>query len=236
MNTVLFDLDGTLLPMNQEHFMKVYFSALAEKCAQFGFTDKQQVLAAVWKGTGAMVANDGSRLNADIFWQVFDAEMGGNTLPLKPALELFYENEFHAAKVATGENPHAAALLEKLRAAGVTLVLATNPLFPLCAVRTRLAWLGLSDEMFDHVTTYDNSHYCKPNPAYYREILETVGRQPADCLMVGNDVEEDACAAGLGMKFFLVTDSILNPDDRDISCFTHGTFADCSTHIAGLLA
>jgi len=33
MNTVLFDLDGTLLPMDQEAFIRLYFGALTQKFA-----------------------------------------------------------------------------------------------------------------------------------------------------------------------------------------------------------
>ena len=33
---VLFDLDGTLLPMDQDHFVKTYFQLLAQKLAPFG--------------------------------------------------------------------------------------------------------------------------------------------------------------------------------------------------------
>ena len=32
MNTILFDLDGTLLPMEMDTFTKCYFTALAKKC------------------------------------------------------------------------------------------------------------------------------------------------------------------------------------------------------------
>ena len=34
--TVLFDLDGTLLPMEVEHFTKTYFGLLAQKAAPYG--------------------------------------------------------------------------------------------------------------------------------------------------------------------------------------------------------
>ena len=45
-STILFDLDGTLLPVSQDTFVKVYFSALGEKLAKQGF-ETQQALAAV---------------------------------------------------------------------------------------------------------------------------------------------------------------------------------------------
>ena len=34
--TVLFDLDGTLLPMDEKKFIKAYFGELAKKGAEYG--------------------------------------------------------------------------------------------------------------------------------------------------------------------------------------------------------
>ena len=74
---VLFDLDGTLLPMNMEEFTKGYFKLLAKKAAPFGY-DAEKLVASIWKGTGAMVKNDGSCSNEEAFWkclQVFTVRM-----------------------------------------------------------------------------------------------------------------------------------------------------------------
>lgn len=38
--TVLFDLDGTLLPMELEEFTNTYFALLAKKAAPFGYEPK----------------------------------------------------------------------------------------------------------------------------------------------------------------------------------------------------
>lgn len=37
MQMILFDLDGTLLPMDQEVFTKAYFQRLAAKLAPYGY-------------------------------------------------------------------------------------------------------------------------------------------------------------------------------------------------------
>ena len=49
--TVLFDLDGTLLPMDQDLFTKKYFGALAAKLAPHGY-DPEQLIKGVWAGSG----------------------------------------------------------------------------------------------------------------------------------------------------------------------------------------
>ena len=53
-DTVLFDLDGSLLPMDQEQFVQTYMSLLAEKMAPYGYEPKH-LLATVWAGLRAMV-------------------------------------------------------------------------------------------------------------------------------------------------------------------------------------
>ena len=68
--TVLFDMDGTLLPMDNDEFTKGYFKLLAAKLIPHGY-NADELVAAVWKGMGAMVGNDGSRSNHDAFWEAF---------------------------------------------------------------------------------------------------------------------------------------------------------------------
>ena len=106
------------------------------------------------------------------------------------------------------------------------MVLATNPLFPMSGMITRLNWLDLYPDDFLLVTSYENSHFCKPNPGYYHHIMKTLGKNPEDCLMVGNDLEEDMCAGEMGMDTFLVTDYTVNKNGMDISAFRQGSFGD----------
>ena len=182
--TVLFDLDGTLLPMELEKFTNTYFGLLAKKAAPFGF-QPEPLVAAVWKGTKAMVKNDGTETNDKRFWDTFAGEMGEEVLQLRPVFDGFYANEFHGAKAACGENPLARRAIDGLKAKGYDVVLATNPIFPLVGVETRLSWVGLRPEDFSYITAYENSTTCKPNPAYYAEILRNTGKRPQECLMGG---------------------------------------------------
>ena len=138
----------------------------------------------------------------------------------------FYAEEFHGAKSACGENPYAAQAVRGLKAQGYDVVLATNPIFPLVGVRTRLSWVGLAPEDFSLVTTYENSRFCKPNPAYFQEIVEKLGKTPQECLMVGNDGVEDTAAAQVGLSLYLATDCLENGDKVDLSQFPHGSFRD----------
>ena len=118
-----------------------------------------------------------------------------------------------------------------LKEKGIGRILATNPLFPRIATESRVRWAGLDPADFDWITTYENASYCKPNPDYYREILGRMGLDPKDCIMVGNDAVEDVAAAELGMEVFLVTDCLINKDNRDLSGYPQGSLTDFVTYL-----
>ena len=128
----------------------------------------------------------------------------------------------------------AAQLVRQLRKEGYGVILATNPMFPAIATHSRIRWAGLTPEDFDLVTTYENSCHSKPNVAYYRDILETMNLKPEECLMVGNDVDEDMIAETLGMKVFLLTDCLLNRRKKDISGYPQGSFPELLAYIRAL--
>jgi FMN phosphatase YigB (HAD superfamily) len=233
MNTILFDLDGTLLPMEMDTFTKGYFTALAKKCVPMGF-DPERLTKAVWAGTKAMVENDGTKTNEERFWETFADLLGDKVLALKGEFEDFYTHEFHEAKAYTKENPLAKEALRIVKEKGYQVVLATNPIFPASGTKSRLEWIGLSPEEFSMVTTYENSVHCKPNLAYYRDILNQIGKEPRDCLMVGNDAVEDLCAEKLGMEVYLVTDTLYNPHHVDISMVNKGSFQNLIAYLFSL--
>ena len=225
LKAVLFDLDGTLLPMDQDLFMKYYFGSLAAKLVPHGY-DKDTLVNNVWAGTKAMVMNNGSKTNEEAFWDTFCTLVGKDCRPDMPIFDSFYRNEFAAAKNACQPTPAAKEVIDLIKASGKRLILATNPLFPSIATENRINWAGLAKEDFELITTYENSSYCKPNPKYYVEILEKTGLAPEECLMVGNDVTEDMIAETLGMKVFLLTDCIINKENKDISVYPHGGFEE----------
>ena len=230
--TVLFDLDGTLLPMDQDVFLKAYLGGLAEKMAPHGY-DPRRLVPAIWAGTEAMVKNDGSVRNDTAFWNTFSAVLGRDAQADEAIFEDFYRKEFQLVKNVCGYDPLAAQAVRDIKAMGYRVVLATNPLFPAIATYSRARWAGLEPEDFDLITTYENACRCKPNPDYYRDILDTLGLTAEECLMVGNDVGEDMIAQGLGMKVFLLTDCIINMDNRDISRYPQGSFPELLAYIRG---
>ena len=226
-DTILFDLDGTLLQFSQEMFIGAYFTELKKVFVKLGI-DPESSVKAVWSGTKAMIRNDGSTLNTHRFWKAFADTMGisGDALKaVEAACDSFYANEFDAVKKILTPNDAPKQLVRTMAEKGYTVVLATNPLFPLCAVKTRLGWAGLEPDDFRLVTHYANSTYCKPNPGYYREVFSKIGKEPEQCLMAGNNPTEDMVAGDLGAEVFLVTDCLENEAGADIAVFRRGKLA-----------
>lgn len=222
---ILFDLDGTLLPMDQDKFIKCYLSRLAAKMVPHGY-DPETLVKAIWKGTGAMVMNDGSATNEEVFWKVFSSIFGRDTRVDEPLFVEYYENEFQSVKDNCGYHPGAADAIRQIKSMGYRTALATNPLFPAIATQSRIRWAGLDPDDFEVITTYETSRHCKPNPDYYRDILEIMELKPEQCLMVGNDVDEDMIAEKLGMKVFLLTDCMINKNNQDISAYPQGSLPE----------
>lgn len=222
---ILFDMDGTLLPMDMEAFMKVYFKELGAVVAPLG-VPMEAFVPAIWAGTKAMVRNDGAKKNIDVFWDVFCAQTGVERAKVEPCCDAFYARDFHKARMATGENPLAVEAVRLAHEKAEKVVLATNPLFPMAGQITRMGWVGLTPADFDLVTSYESDCHCKPNPAYYLDICQRIGVKPEECLMIGNDDREDMhCASSLGMTTYLTTDCRL-PWAENPWTGAMGTFAD----------
>ena len=221
---VLFDLDGTLLPMDQDEFVRTYLGLLAKRLAPLGY-DAEKLMKVMWSGVGAMVKNDGSCANEEAFWKVFTETFGVESMKDKPFIDEFYHNEFNQVSKVCGFAKEAKEIVELVKEKGKLPVLATNPLFPHTATENRIRWAGLEPDMFAAYTTYEDCHYCKPNTKYYLELLEKLDLKPEECIMIGNDYEEDMMpTATLGMQGFLLTDCLINKREQDLSNCPQGGF------------
>ena len=235
LKAILFDLDGTLLPMDNDEFTKGYFKLLAKKLAPHGY-EPQKLIDGIWAGTAAMVKNKGSQTNEEAFWKRFAEDFGEKVYADKPLFDEFYSVDFQGAKSLCGYDPQAAETVRKIKEAGLRTVLATNPIFPQYATESRIRWAGLDPEDFEFFTHYGNIGYCKPSPDYYREIVKRLDVPVEQCLMVGNDTAEDIRAADkAGLNVFLLTDCLINKENIDISSYPRGDFAQLWEHICNNL-
>ena len=230
---ILFDLDGTLVPMDQEFFIKLYFKSLAEYMKPYGY-ESESFIASMWRSIKTMMKNDGNDINERVFWSDFEKIYGERAKKDREHIDDFYKHDFIKTKVACGYSEHAKETVELAKSLGFRVVLATNPVFPRIATESRIAWAGCVPEDFELITTYENSSYSKPSLGYYREILKKLELLPEECLMVGNDTRDDMSANELGMNVFLLTDCLINENNVDISKYPHGSFFELCEYIKNL--
>ncbi|XCP85020.1 HAD family hydrolase [Roseburia hominis] len=224
---ILFDLDGTLLPMVQDEYVEFYLPLLAKHYISHGVkVDPKAFIGAVWKGYAAMVGNDGSRTNQDAFWNFMDEVIPMSREEAEEISLEFYEGEFNKTIAVTKPTPLANEVVKTAKAKGIQVYLATNPVFPRCCTMNRIRWAGLDAEDFRIITTYEDNRFCKPNPAYFSSIMEQFGLKPEECLMVGNDVEEDLAIRQLGVKTYLLTDTLENKKNLPIETEYSGSMRE----------
>ncbi len=233
MKYVLFDLDGTLLPMDQNTFVNAYFKELAKKLAPHGYT-ADALVKAVWNGTGRMQKNDGSSINEDVFWNSFSEDLGEGILEKRPVFDEFYLNEFNNIRKSCGFTPRAKETVDLVGSLGGQVAIATLPVFPATAIEARIRWAGINPEELALYTCYENCRFTKPNPMYYNELLSKLSAKADECIMVGNSVDEDMAAANVGMKVFLLTDCLINENGTDISGYPQGGWDELQSHIKEL--
>ena len=218
---IFFDLDGTLLPMDQESFVNAYLGGLIKILAPRGYAP-EEVGAALWKSTGAMIRNDGKIYNQEVFWNAFSAILGDGIRDEEYLLDEYYAGDFQNVSRVCGYTERARELIDLIKSTNLRIILATSPLFPTVATESRIRWAGLEPNDFEYVTTYENSRYCKPNPTYYTDLCEKMGLDPTEVAMIGNDVGDDMVAETIGMRVFLLTDCLINRAGADISRYRQG--------------
>lgn len=221
---VLFDLDGTLYPIDTVAFEGHYVGTMTDAAEEAGY-DRNEFLDALAAGTKAIKNNDGSRLNREVFAESYRSSFG----EYSEETDRFFDSYFSSPAFLppdSKENPLGREIVRDLKARGFTVILATNPYSPRTGTLARLHAAGLDEHDFDWITVMENSRFCKPKTEYYREIADRFGKQPEECLMVGNDVKEDMAAGEIGMETYLVTDCLTNRDKKDLAPYRTGTMQD----------
>ena len=230
MKCVLFDLDGTLLPLDQDEFINEYFKALYTHIARGGFS-LERFSPPFKQGIYAMVKNDGHMTNEERFWFSMEAEIPSAREIFTPMLDDFYNNEFDKLISVTRPSSLARELVDFCHGNGLSTALATTPIFPRIATEKRMAWAGLKPSDFLAVTTYENAKYAKPSPEYFTSLCEEIGFAPEECIMVGNDAKDDLGAREAGIPVFLLTNDFLNRENIDVSDVPKGGVEDLKRFI-----
>lgn len=220
---VLLDLDNTILHGSESLLVNEYLQraeAFFERL--WGVSGLSRVLLTA---TRAVVQpRDAQTTNSDLAAALLAAAAGRSLEEVRAAFDAFFAAEYPAMRRYTQPATDAIKVVEQILAQGLALVIATNPLYPSAAIRQRLVWAGLpgSFDTYALVTTSDNMHFAKPDPAYYAEIIARVGIEPDEAIMVGDSLSNDvAPAASIGLRTFHVSD-----DSRDCTADAAGSLGE----------
>lgn len=207
LTTVLFDLDGTLLPINGEAFEAIYFKGLSSY-----FLDKydpKEFIKIIWSATKEMVNDTSSKTNEEAFMDALQVIVNEDISWMQERFSQFYLNEFDQIRLAVTPNIYIQKAVKLLKEKGYRCIIATNPMFPKIAIEKRILWTGCDRDDFDYVTSFEKNHYCKPQLKFYEEVLHDMNLSAEECLMVGNDINEDMIVSKLNMKTYLLTNHVM---------------------------
>lgn len=221
-NTIMFDLDGTLLPMDTEKFRNAYFKSINSFI--YGNLGDAEFSKHMIHAIEKMYKNkDGSLTNMEKFTEYFNEVSTIKFEVFNRHVEDYYKKEFDKLSTYAIKEPLVKMIVSAIKGKGYNLILATNSLFPQMAIDIRLKWAGLDADDFSFIANIDNMHYIKPNLEYYKEILGVNELSVEECLMVGNDVNEDLVASELGISAFYLNEYGINKNDVRIDC-PQGTY------------
>ncbi|MCD6521019.1 MAG: HAD family hydrolase [Anaerolineae bacterium] len=226
---LLFDLDDTLLINDVERFMQRYFELLLARMRDL--VSPSLFFRAFQQASRAMLYNDGrDGTNAEVFAATFFPLIGKSPEELAPVFEEFFAHDFETLRQYTAADPFARPLMECVFQRGYQVAIATQPFFPRQANLARLRWAQVGAEEFPYsfITSYEVMRACKPHPHYFSSLLQHLGRQAEECLMVGDSPEADMAAGRWGIKTFWVNRS---QAPRSVQCDAQGTLEDLLTLI-----
>jgi HAD superfamily hydrolase (TIGR01549 family) len=222
---LLFDLDGTLLPMNTEKFVQDYIKVLAPSVARY--IDPETFVKALWKSTHAMVANiDSKKTNEEVFEEAFLSITKTDKETVWPLFDDFYEKTFPTLSHLSQPTPLAKKVVEEAIQQGYRVAVATNPVFPRAAIEHRITWAGIDHIPFEVVTVYEECNFTKPHVQYYQMICDRLRLPPEECIMIGNDRQEDMSASRIGIKTFLVDGNVIDRGEPAYTIDDRGTLEE----------
>lgn len=199
---VLFDLDGTLLKTDRALFKKRFFELLekSELIKKLGSLD---VFLDAFK---EIHHGDGNVTNEKLFIQGIE-KLGIKEYSFRKELDDFFEKDFLGMEEVFGApDGNLREAVDILKEKGYALVLATGPVFPQCALEMRLKKAGFLPEEFLFITNWGNTGRYKYDVSYYYDILARIQAESSECIMVGNNTNEDLVALKADILCYLLTD------------------------------
>jgi FMN phosphatase YigB (HAD superfamily) len=217
LKSLLLDLDETILPYSCS-FEEVMGSLVKSMTGYFShLVPPDLFVQAFMAGVDAIDSNrDEGPSNFEVFARTFCASVEMSPDEMEKLGIDYYENAFMEMQHLTRPTPYARTLMTWAFESDFEVVIATGWQAPLIAAEQRLRWAGVPASEFDYrfIADWHNMHASKPHPEFYQEILEHVGRQPDECLFVGDDWEVEIMpATGIGIPSYWIVDEGTTPPE-----------------------
>lgn len=193
---VLLDMDNTLLVNPDMAFAKAFLEQFDQHMYdRLQVENVSQAFRQVIRHMSQ--SRDGDETNTALTIRTLHEATSHPHEHIEKALHVFYAEKYPALQKYISPVVGASELIQKLVNRGYKVVIATNPLYPETAIKQRMTWaqLPMDDDLYALVTSADNMHFSKPNPAYYAEMLGRIGVEPNETLMVGDSLRNDITPA-----------------------------------------
>ena len=205
-SVLLFDLDNTLIFMDENQFVTSYASNAALYFKDI-FPNSKDFIFHLLEGTKYMVSTNSNQTNIEKFFEYFLPKCNGLSYDvIYKRFYNFYMNDFDNVRNIIQTDAIVPKIFEKVIEKGYKIVIATDPLFPEIATKKRIIWAGL-EKYLDKITLITHGEQFKASKVrsdYYRQITEMIHAKPDECLMIGNDFFKDGLASTIGMKYFQI--------------------------------
>lgn len=196
-----------------DYFLKLYFQSLTEEFSDL--KESEDFIKILMASTEKMIENNGQKTNKKVFKETFFSMVEvDDKKGVMDRFDIFYDDKYPHLKKKLSLDSDSPELISLLKEKNKKLIIATNPLFPRKAITDRMKWADLDPLDFDYITCYEDMHYAKPNPNFYREIVERLDLDPIDCVMIGNDCQEDMVAKEVGMSGYLIEDYLIDREKK----------------------
>lgn len=223
-NTVLFDLDGTLLPMDYDLFMKLYFHHIGDYFKNL--LEPKLLMKYIMESTEVMIKEKSNRTNEEKFMNHFQTLIDGDINQYKEMFYQFYNSSFKQVQASTYPSSEMRKAVDLLLEKGYQIAIATNPLFPMTANEKRIQWAGFDPSEFIYISCFEDSSYTKPHLEYYQGVLDKMNKKPEECYMIGNDIFDDLSSKHLGIETYLITNHVVNHRNLENTADHTGEYKD----------
>ena len=204
---VLLDLDDTLITTDTDVFTAEYLNQLGAYTASL--SPKSNMASEIMQSYGtALSMYAPEQTLVERFASVLSQRIEADPNVILDVTERYYIEQYDdlvAQFIAS--RPVVQNLLTELASRALTIVIATNPGLPRIAIDKRMRGGGLNpnDDRINSITSIETMAFGKPQPEYYLEIIQRLGIEPWEAIMVGDDIVNDiAPAESVGLHTYLV--------------------------------